>query len=129
MGYPFYARSGCAPWIWAWQPAKLVLVKAVGRAGPVWRHAFVRFTENRVIRTFFLSSIRLEHEREGTWSQIFSAASCPRLQAPGSQRWVSRFNPIGLHRRVKTDLSGRKAGAIGSNLMHLACGLLALAKA
>jgi hypothetical protein len=34
-----------------------------------------------------------------------------------------RFNPIGLHRRVKTDLSGRKAGAIGSNLMHLARGL------
>ena len=69
---------------WAWQPAKLVLIKDVGRAGPVWRHAFVRFTENRVIRTFFLSGIRLEHEREGTWSQIFSAASCPRLQAPAA---------------------------------------------
>jgi hypothetical protein len=31
-----------------------------------------------------------------------------------------RFNPIGLHRRVKTDFSGPRAGVIGSNLMHLA---------
>ena len=45
---------------WAWQSAKLVLIKDVGRAGPVWRHAFVRFTENRVIRNSFLSGVQLE---------------------------------------------------------------------
>jgi hypothetical protein len=49
----------------AWQPGKLVLVTAVGRAGPVWRHAFVRFTENRVIRTSFLSGSSRAQERAG----------------------------------------------------------------
>jgi hypothetical protein len=99
----------------AWQPAKLVLIKAVGRAGPVWRHAFVRFTENRVIRNSFLSGIQLE---AGTGEEAVTDFQCSVLsETAGTGR---RFNPIGLHRRVKTDLSGRKAGAIGSNLMHLA---------
>jgi hypothetical protein len=31
---------------------------------PVWRHAFVRFAENRVIRTIFLSGAAVEQERE-----------------------------------------------------------------
>src|SRR3982074_3658764 len=79
----------------------MVLITAIGRAGPVWRHAFVRFTENRVIRTFFLSGVRLEHERGGDMVADFQCSVLSETAGTGR-----RFNPIGLHRRVKTDFSG-----------------------
>jgi hypothetical protein len=43
--------------IGSWQATEKVLDRRVGRAGPVWRHAFVRFTENKVVRNSFLSDI------------------------------------------------------------------------
>jgi hypothetical protein len=47
-----------------WQAPEKVLDKRVGRAGPVWRHAFVRFTENKVVRNSFLSDILADSETE-----------------------------------------------------------------
>jgi hypothetical protein len=54
-----------------WQGPEKVLESALGRAGPVWRHAFVRFTENKVIRNSILSDILADSERTGEGFPIF----------------------------------------------------------
>src|SRR6516225_10210036 len=95
-------------------------IGGLGRAGSVWRRAFVRFKEIMVVRTSFLLDILRDlSERSGGQSRNFPARqglpavsggpSCPRLQVP---------NP-GLMRIACTDGEdrfGAESPATGSNL-------------
>src|SRR5436305_1144150 len=71
----------------------------VGACRPTWPRAFVRFTENKVVRNPFLVRHPLRiRAGEGT-GRRFQSSVLSETAGAGC-----RLNRTGLHRRVKTDI-------------------------